>query len=217
MPWLGDLRTLSSAGVCTPSPGHAAGETHSLLCRHTQSPGAHSCSSSRKRACVSVCFSHKHARKVPQVVCRLAISPRPSNPSSLPSPSPLLSLPSSLPPLPLLCLLPTPPSPRVLHRLRRAPEPSPAHLSVPREVNLSAPTKPTNYGEQTLLRAGLSPLTRAAGRRRWGIGPGGHPMGGVSAARPELELRGEGGGGSGDPLLGLCAVSPDCQAGEEEP
>lgn len=98
-------------------------------------------------------------------------------------PPSLLPLPS--PPLPLLCLLPTPPSPRVLNRRPGAPEPSPGRLTSP------LPQRRRQLWGKTLLRAGLSPLSRAAGRRRWGIGPGGHPMGGVSAARPSWNSAGK--------------------------
>lgn len=94
----------------------------------------------------------------------------------------------------------------------------------------------SQMGGERLLPAGLSLAHPSGWAGRWGIGPGGHPMGGVSTALAELELSREGGGGSGAPTahtphaLALCAAGclpvkaarrrrrspkhPTCQQGE---
>lgn len=83
-------------------------------------------------------------------------------------------------------------------------------------------------GGERLLPAGLSLAHPSGWAGRWGIGPGGHPMGGVSTALAELELSREGGGGSGAPTahtphaLAVCSVrcrlpaSQGCKTEEKE-
>lgn len=56
---------------------------------------------------------------------------------------------------------------------------------------LSVLTKPKSQRER-LLGAGLSLAHPAAGQGRWEIGPGGHPMGGVSAASASRNSVGSG-------------------------
>lgn len=144
--------------------GHTKLVTLPLIDSNLKSIGTKSCSSQSKRVPVCVCFSHKHT---------LESATRKSS-----CPFSHLSL-ASWRSLSLLPSLPVSPVPKLG---KGCPEPQKPPL--PESPGMLAFLLPQNQGSRGKAAPG-------AGRRlahwsswasRCGIGPGGHPMGGVSAA-----------------------------------